>query len=87
MKYGILISLMILAGCTTVDVRSIAAAAKVDKICIQFNDDVNVDDFVPVMQEDFFNHGITSVVLKAENLRIYFELCGRPLVGLCALHG
>jgi hypothetical protein len=39
----------------------IAASAKVDKICIQFNDEVNVDDFVSVMQEDFFNHGIAAV--------------------------
>jgi hypothetical protein len=47
-------------------VRPIAASAKVDKICIKFNEEVNVDDFVPVMQEDFFNHGITSVVFKAD---------------------
>jgi hypothetical protein len=66
MKYGLILSLLILGGCTSVDVRPIAASAKVDKICIQFNDDVNVDDFVPVMQEDFFNHGITSVVFKAD---------------------
>jgi hypothetical protein len=66
MKYGFLVSLLILAGCTSVNVRPIAASAKVDKICIKFNDEVNVDDFVPVMQEDFFNHGITSVVFKAE---------------------
>ena len=66
MKYGMLISLLILAGCTSVDVRPIAASAKVDKICIKFNDEVNVDDFVPVIQEDFFNHGITSVVFKTE---------------------
>ena len=66
MKYGLLFSLLVLAGCTSVNVRPIAASAKVDKICIQFNDDVNVDDFVPVMQEDFFDHGITSVVFKAE---------------------
>jgi hypothetical protein len=65
-KYGLLFSLLVLAGCTSVNVRPIAASAKVDKICIQFNDDVNVDDFVPVMQEDFFSHGITSVVFKAE---------------------
>jgi hypothetical protein len=65
-KYGLLFGLLVLAGCTSVNVRPIAASAKVDKICIQFNEEVNVDDFVPVMQEDFFNHGITSVVFKAE---------------------
>jgi hypothetical protein len=65
-KYGLLFGLLILAGCTSVDVRPIAASAKVDKICIKFNDEVNVDDFVTVMQEEFFDHGITSVVFKAE---------------------
>jgi hypothetical protein len=65
-KYGFVLSLLVLGGCTTMDVRPIAASAKLDKICIRYNDDVNVDDFVPVMQEDFFNHGITSVVFRAE---------------------
>lgn len=66
MRYGLFLGLWVVAGCTSVNVQPIAASAKVDKICIQFNDEVNVDDFVPVMQEDFFNHGITSVVFKAE---------------------
>lgn len=66
MKYGLVLCLLIFAGCTTVDVRPIAASEKVDKICIKFNDEVNVDDFVQVMQEDFFNHGISSSVFKVE---------------------
>ena len=53
---------LILTGCTSVDVRPIPASAKLEKICIEFNSDVNVDDFVPVVQEDFFSHGISSVV-------------------------
>jgi hypothetical protein len=44
------------------DVRPIHAAAHFDKICIEYNSEVNVEDFVPVVQEDFFSHGITSVV-------------------------
>jgi hypothetical protein len=66
LKYGILLALLTLAGCTTVDVRPIASSMNVEKVCIRFNEEVNVDDFVPVVQEDFFNHGITSVVFKAE---------------------
>jgi hypothetical protein len=65
-KYGLIFGLLALAGCTSVDVRPIAASAKVDKICIRFNTDVNVDDFVPVMQENLFSHGITSVVFNVE---------------------
>ena len=48
---------LILAGCTSMDVTPIPATAHLDKICIEFNSEVNVDDFVPVVQEDFFNHG------------------------------
>jgi hypothetical protein len=66
MKYGIALTLLILGGCTSVEVRPIPASAKLDKICIKFNDDVNVDDFVSVVQEDFSDHGIKSVVFKAE---------------------
>ena len=48
---------LILSGCTSMGVKPIPASAKLEKICIQFNEEVNVDDFVPVVQEDFFNHG------------------------------
>lgn len=57
---------LILTGCTSVDVRPIPASAKLDKVCIQFNSEVLVDDFVPVVQEGFFDHGITSVVFHSE---------------------
>jgi hypothetical protein len=68
MRSGYLFVLLALGagGCTSIDVRPIPAAAKLDKVCIKFNADVNVDDFVPVMQEDFADHGVTSVVFKAE---------------------
>jgi hypothetical protein len=66
MKYGIIFGLLALAGCTSVDARAIPASAKLDKICIEFNSEVNVEDFVLVLQEDFFNHGITSVVFHSE---------------------
>jgi integrase len=51
--------------------------------------DINAADFVPVMQEDFFNHGITSIVSsrEAQYLPIYVELHGGPLVGSGVLHG
>jgi hypothetical protein len=49
-------ALSILSGCTSMDVKPIPASAKLEKVCIQFNEEV-VDDFVPVVQEDFFNHG------------------------------
>ena len=66
MKYLVIVGLVVLAGCTSMDVRPIAASAKLDKICIEFNGEVNVDDFVPVVQEDFFSHGISSVVYHTD---------------------
>jgi hypothetical protein len=65
-KYVFVLTLLVLAGCTSVSVRPIPASVKLEKICIQFNSEVNVEDFVPVVQEDFFNHGITSVVYHSE---------------------
>jgi hypothetical protein len=56
---------LILNGCTSMDVKPIPASAKLERICIEFNSEVNVDDFVPVVQEDFFSHGITSVVYRS----------------------
>jgi hypothetical protein len=66
MKYSWLALFLLAAGCTTVDVRPVPASAKLDKICIRYNDTVLVDDLVNVLQEDFADHGISSVVFKAE---------------------
>jgi hypothetical protein len=44
MKYVIVLGLLVLGGCTSVNVRPIPASAKLEKICIQFNNDVNVVD-------------------------------------------
>ena len=43
-------ALSILSGCTSLDVKPIPASAKLEKVCIKFNEEVNVDDFVPVVQ-------------------------------------
>ena len=43
MKYSIIFGLLILGGCTSVDVRPISASARLDRICIEFNSEVNVE--------------------------------------------
>jgi hypothetical protein len=55
-----------LGACTSLDVRPIPASAKVDKICIKYNEEVNVEDLVPVVQGDLADHGIQSVVFRAQ---------------------
>jgi hypothetical protein len=65
-RYGILLLAVAMAGCTSLDVRPIASEAKLDQVCIRFNPEVNVDDFVNVVQDDFAAHHVQSVVFKAE---------------------
>ena len=57
---------VLLGACTSMDVRPIPASAKVDKICIKYNEEVNVEDLVSVVQENLSDHGIQSVVFKAQ---------------------
>jgi hypothetical protein len=66
MRLTIPLFLLALAGCTSLDVRPIPASAKLDQVCIRFNSEVNVDDLVNVIQDDFANHHVQSVVFKAE---------------------
>jgi hypothetical protein len=61
---GVLMLAMLLGACTSLDVRPIPASAKVDKICIRYNEEVNVEDLVPVVQDNLASHGIESVVFK-----------------------
>jgi len=66
MKKLLVLVVLCLVGCTSLDVRPIPKEAHIQKICIKFNDDMNVSDLVQVIQEDFAKHGIPSVVFKAE---------------------
>jgi hypothetical protein len=56
--------LVALTGCTTLDVHPVPAAAKLDRVCIKLNDDVSVDDFVPIAQEGLSSHGVALNRLK-----------------------
>jgi hypothetical protein len=67
MKTIVLAFTLLLGACTAVDVRPIPASAKVDKICIRYNEEVNVEDLVSVVQENLSNHGIQSVVFKSQS--------------------
>ena len=52
-----------LTGCTSISVKAVAAEHRIEHICIQNNPRVTVSDFVPVMQEGFQAHGISSKVV------------------------
>lgn len=49
-------------GCTSVQVRPLDPALHVDHVCIQENPDVIVHDFLPVLQDGFKRHGISTDV-------------------------
>ncbi|GAB3023240.1 hypothetical protein GCM10027285_01190 [Oleiagrimonas citrea] len=53
---------LMLASCTSVQVRPLVTKDKVDLICIQRNPAVKVDDFVMVLQRHIDAHGIASRV-------------------------
>ncbi|MGY1521134.1 Sbal_3080 family lipoprotein [Luteimonas sp. A482] len=60
-------SLVLLVGCTSIDVRPVAAGAELERACIVENDEVLVDDFLSVLRDGFERHGIaTSVVQPAQ---------------------
>ncbi|NII12177.1 Sbal_3080 family lipoprotein [Oleiagrimonas sp. C23AA] len=62
-KHLALLSLMALAGCTSVNVRPVPASEHIANVCIIDNPKVIVSDFVPVLRDGFNRHNIaTSVV-------------------------
>jgi hypothetical protein len=53
----------LLAGCTSVEVRSVDAGLhSIDHVCIKENPRVNVADFGYIMEDIFSEHGISSEV-------------------------
>jgi hypothetical protein len=51
-------------GCTSVIVQPVNRSANIKHVCIQENPKVWVKDFVPVLQEGFERHGISSEVFQ-----------------------
>jgi hypothetical protein len=58
---------LMLTGCTSVNVRSVDQSADLQQVCIINNPQVIVDDFIPVLRDGFNRHNIsTSVVNQTE---------------------
>jgi hypothetical protein len=58
------ITILLLAGCTSVDVKEVPSSAKLSHVCIENNPKVIVVDFLPVVRDGFARHGITTEVYK-----------------------
>jgi hypothetical protein len=55
--------LALTAGCTSVQVTPVDRP--LERVCIERNPKVIVEDFVPVVQTAFLSHGVTTVVYDA----------------------
>lgn len=66
MKKSLLCGLLLLAGCTSINVKPLAfdAGAAPKKVCIQFNPAVAVNDFLSVVTAGFERHGVATDVYK-----------------------
>ena len=61
-------TVLLLSGCTSIDVRPVASDVPVQDVCIVHNDEVLVSDFVSVLRDGFERHRIaTRVVSEAES--------------------
>ncbi|HEU0152504.1 MAG TPA: Sbal_3080 family lipoprotein [Arenimonas sp.] len=61
-----LIATGLLAGCTTVQVSQVDTRQHaIDRVCIERNTKVAVNDFLPVLEQGFMRHGIATEVHDA----------------------
>jgi hypothetical protein len=60
--------LSILTGCASKVVNPISKEHNISHICIENNPKVIVSDFLPVMEDEFYNHGISSEVFYLDNM-------------------
>lgn len=62
MKFVSVVVLVFLAGCTSIDVKSVSGTHNLMHVCIEDNPRVIVPDFVPAMQYHLDEHAIGSEV-------------------------
>ncbi|MUV14779.1 Sbal_3080 family lipoprotein [Noviluteimonas gilva] len=60
---------LLLAACTSTNVRPVESVANIKEVCIQNNPAVIVDDFVPVLRDGFDRHGIATTVVDADGAK------------------
>lgn len=58
------ITLLFVAGCTSIQVRELDPSTKISHVCIEENSKVIVHNFVSVIQNGFKRHGITTEIYK-----------------------
>jgi len=66
MKFKFLILSVILAGCTSVEVRPVDGSLKMSHVCIEENPKVIVKGFVSTLENVFEDHLITTEIYKSK---------------------
>lgn len=54
--------LLLLGGCTQINVAPVDPALRITHVCIEKNPKVRVSDFLSVLRKGFYRHGITTEV-------------------------
>lgn len=64
MRIAVAIGALVVAGCTTVEVRPIPSDAKISKVCIEENAAVAVDDFLTTIVDGLARNGVQSEIYQ-----------------------
>jgi hypothetical protein len=68
-RFSVLVVIIFMAGCTSVQVDPLSSHLQPDMICIEKNDKVIVADFLPVIRDRFEHHGIRTQVNQSPDPR------------------
>ena len=59
-----ILTLAVVAGCTSVNVRPVSSELNITNVCIEENPKVIVGDFLSVLRDGFDRHGIATKVVN-----------------------
>lgn len=62
---AVVLMMLLLAACTSVQVQPVAASVKLTQVCIVRNPAVKVSDFVSVLRDGFSRHHVATRVVDA----------------------
>lgn len=61
-----LLSTLAITGCTSINVRPVDNVASIQNVCIVRNPKVIVSDFIPVLQDGFNRHNVSTTVVEQD---------------------
>lgn len=64
--FALMMAAIFISGCTSITVKPVDSAPALKNVCIQENPKVIIKEFLPVLQQGFQRHGISTVVFSGE---------------------